>query len=145
MSRNIDLFDAYAAAILADLYEAFPVKIPLDATKYCGHGDIDEFGVPVDPNGNPSKAFDVAKSTIEWLMETGYIRGEGFWQYGAKPSVLTPMGLAVLKAVPESLNVKETTGDKLVRLTGAGASDAAKEVIRTTLATGAALLSSQVG
>ena len=155
MARNMELFDEYAARILADLYEAFPVKKPLNASDYCGHSEINDYGEPIDENGNPSKAFHIARATIEWLIETGYIRSDGMWQYGAKPAVLTPMGLAVLKAAPEqaseatpcqkSLAVKETTGDKLVRLIRAGSADAAKDVVRATIAGGAALITSQFG
>jgi len=145
MSHNMELFDEYAAKILAGLYETFPVKKPLNAGDLCGHTDVNDFGTPIDAHGNPSKAFDVAKATIEWLIETGYIRSDGMWQYGAKESVLTPMGLAVLKAAPESLSMKETTGDKLVRLLRAGSADAAKDIVRSAIAGGVSLIASQVG
>lgn len=145
MARNMDLFDEYAARILAELYEAFPVKTPLNASTYCGHSEINDYGEPVDENGNPSKAFHIARATIEWLIETGYIRSDGMWQYGAKPAVLTPMGLAVLKAAPESLATREATGDKLVRLIRAGAADAAKDVVRAAMASAAAIAASQIG
>ena len=145
MARNMELFDEYAARTLADLYEAFPVKKPLNASDYCGHSEINDYGEPIDENGNPSKASHIARATIEWLIETGYIRSDGMWQYGAKPAVLTPMGLAVLKAAPESLAVKETTGDKLVRLIRAGSADAAKDVVRAAIAGGAAFVTSQFG
>lgn len=145
MSQNMELFDEYAAKILAELYETFPVKKTLHAGEFCGHKDINDFGQPVDENGNPSKAFDIAFSTIEWLIETGYIRSDDRWQYGARHAVLTPMGLAVLKASPESLAVKETTGDKLVRLLRAGSADAAKDIVRSAIAGGVSLISSQIG
>lgn len=144
MSQNMDLFDEYAAAILANLYEAFPVKKPLNAADYCGHMDVNDYGVPVDENGNPSKSFDIAKATIEWLIETGYIRSEGMWQYGSKGAVLTPMGLAVLKAAPESLTVRETTGDKLIRLIRSGSKDAAKDIVRSAITAGASFVMSRM-
>ena len=137
--KNIELFDHYAARILAELYEAFPVKRPLDARKLCGHSDVDEWGTILDERGERSKAFEVARGTIEWLSETGYLRGGDLGRYGLNGAVLTAMGLDVLKAKPESLRGADSMGDRLVRLVREGAFDLARDLVKSALASGAAL------
>jgi len=138
--HNIELFDEYAAKTLAQLYQTFPVPTNLDARNLCGHHDIDEYGHFLDEQGNPSKAFDIAKATLDWLVESGYIRVQHTSQVGYQYAVLTAAGLEVLKASPESLKVKETLGDKLVRFTKEGSISLAKEVAKTAISTGVALV-----
>lgn len=137
--KNIELFDEYTARIFADLYQAFPVKVSLNATKLCGHSDHDEFGAIVDERGNPSKSFEIAKATIEWLHETGYIRGGDMNAYGLRSAVLSPMGLTVLKSTPSSLKVEETTGDRLAKLVKEGTYEGAKDLVKSALSAGSAM------
>lgn len=138
--KNIELFDEYAARIFADLYQAFPVRSNLDACKLSGHGDTDEYGRVLDERGEPSKSFEIARATIEWLRDTGYVRGGEMNVRGMSQAVLTPMGLAVLKAAPVSLKAEETTGDRLSRLVRDGSYDAAKDILKSALTSGSAML-----
>lgn len=138
--QNIDLFDEYVAGALAALYESFPVKRFVDARELCGHSDINDFGAIIDPCGNPSKAFDVARATIDWLVETGYIRAGVRHQWGYADAVLTAAGLEVLKASPESLKAKETLGEKLVRFTKDGSIGLAREAAKAAISTGIGML-----
>lgn len=134
--KNIDLFDDYTARILAEAFEAFPVKRTIRATTLCGHGEIDGFGQVVDASGQPSKFFEIAHATLVWLLETGYLRGE-IHPYGLENAVLTTQGLAVLKAVPGSLEPGEATGEKLARLVRQGSFDVARDVVKTAISAGA--------
>jgi hypothetical protein len=138
--QNIDLFDEYVAAALASLYESFPIKRFLDARALCGHADIDDYGAIVDDSGRPSKAFEVARATIEWLVETGYVRAGQRHPWGYSDSVLTAAGLEVLKASPESLKAKETLGEKLVRFSREGSVGLAKEAAKAAITTGIGML-----
>lgn len=136
--RNIDLFNEYAAVILARLYESFPVKTDLDVRKISGHEQEDEFGVIRAPDGRLSKESDVACATIEWLVDTGFVRADD-----RRPPlafvrcVLTAEGLRLLQATPESVRITETVGDKLVRLVSEGAVDLARETAKALLTLGA--------
>ena len=134
--QNIVLFDEYTARILAELYEAFPVKTRLDARRLTGHSEYDEYGRVLNERGEPSRQYEIASATIEWLWESGYIRGPGFEQGGMSRAVLSPMGLAVLKAVPDSIKVQETTGERLARLVKEGAHEGAGELARSAIAAG---------
>ena len=134
--KNIELFDEYTATILAELYQAFPVKVSLNACKISGHSEYDEFGRVLNERGEPSKQFEIAKATIEWLWETGYIRAPDMQDHGISYAVLSPMGLAVLKSVPESIQIKETTGDRLAKLVKEGSFDGARDLVKSALSAG---------
>lgn len=143
--KNIELFDEYAARIFVELYQSFPVKIFVDARKLCGHEEIDDFGRILDGRGEPSKPFEIAHATIAWLKDTGYVRGEDMHAWGLSQAVLSPMGLAVLKSVPSSLKVSETTGDRLAKLVRDGSYDGAKDLVKSAIAAGSAMLMGVVG
>ena len=135
MTRNIELFDEYAARILSRLYERFPVKCGLDAREITGHTDADDFGAIVAPDGRASKEAEIAYATIEWLAETGYLRADDAHPpYGYRSCVLSARGLELLKATPQSVRVTETLGEKLIRLVAEGSMDAAKQAVRTAIA-----------
>ncbi len=142
--KNIDLFDEYTARIFAQLYQAFPVKTGIDARKLCGHSETDDFGRVLDDRDEPSKPFEIAHATISWLADTGYIRGGDMHSWGMSQAVLSPLGLAVLKSVPASLKVEESTGERLSKLVRDGAYDGAKDLIKSALATGSAMIAGTV-
>ncbi len=79
---NIELFDEYTARVLAMLYENFPVRIGLDATKISGVKGFDDVGAPLDESGNPSIAFEICYATIEWLIDAGYIKVKNKSEHG---------------------------------------------------------------
>jgi hypothetical protein len=124
---NIELFDEYTAKILGELYQAFPIKKSLEATAITGHTTLDDFGMPLNAQGKPSKHFDVCMATIAWLAEAGYMHRGSQQNYGFDECVLTAKGLEVLKSVPESLQASEGIGDKLVSALRQGAIDTAKD------------------
>lgn len=136
--RNVDLFNEYAARILARLYESFPVKTDLDAREITGHKDMDEFGSICAPDGRSSKEAEVAYATIEWLVDTGFVRADDRRPpLGFVRCVLTAEGLRLLQATPESVRITETAGDKLSRLVREGAFELARETTKALLTLGA--------
>jgi len=137
---NIELFDEYTAKAFAALYEAFPRKIYLDARDLCGVHTVDDFGSVRGANGAPSPHFDVAMATIDWLVETGYLRSRAMDQYGARDAVLTAQGLLVLKASPESLQPKEGVGDRITRFVREGSLALAKDATRAAIGVGVAMM-----
>lgn len=137
---NIELFDTFTAKIFALLYERFPLRVPLDATKLADVRDFDDCGVPLDAHGRPSREFEVCRATIAWLRDAGYIDCQGESAHGWGGCVLTARGLEVLKSMPESLQRKESIGERLVRLVRAEAMDLAREVARAAISMGVSLL-----
>ena len=136
--RNIDLFNEYAARILSQLYEGFPVKDDLDARTISGHTDENEFGIICAPDGREPKEARVAYPTIEWLLDTGYARSDDrrpYRRFGG--CVLSAEGLRLLQATPESAQTAEPAGDKLVRLVKEEAIGLARDTVRAILASGA--------
>ena len=134
---NIDRFDKYVALILSRLYEQFPVKADIDVRRLTGHDEMDDTGVIRAPNGNESREAEIAYATIEWLIDTGYVRAtEPHYPIGFRGCVLTAEGLRLLKAVPGSVQISETVGDKLVRFVREGALDLAKDLVKGALAIG---------
>ncbi len=140
--QNIDLFDEYTARIFALLYERFPVKQSLDVRELCGHSAVNDFGIIVDERGRPSRAFDIAMATVEWLGDNGYVRLDRNFGHGWTNVVLTAQGLEALSAVPESLASKESFGDRLVRFVREGAFGLAKEAAKAALAAAAGRIAS---
>ena len=140
MKGNIALFDEYAAKILATLYESFPVPVFLNAMDIAEDKEIDEFGVPLNANGQRSKHFDVALSTIEWLSQTGFIYTNDRAQYGYDRCVLTANGLEILQSAPESIQGKTPLGEKIITAIRTGALSIAIDASKTALKLGANIL-----
>lgn len=93
---NIDQFNQITGRVFAELYEAFPSKVSLSPKKIVEDSDID---------------WNVANASIAWLREYGYLHADSETLSGDfNGSVLTPKGLAILNAVPDSLEVKESYG-----------------------------------
>jgi len=139
MMTNIELFDEYTARILALLYSSFPIRISLDAVDMSG-AVIDDFGAPADASGKRSKSFEVCFATIEWLMDAGYIDTQGDNGYAFAGCVLTARGLEVLKSVPESIQRKETIGERIVALIRSGSTDVAKEAAKAAISAGIGIM-----
>ena len=141
MKQNIELFNQYVARILAQLYESFPVKQHLDVYKLTGLSaeDPDPREVIHAPDGSKLKEAQVAASTIDWLVETGYIRADDRgYPCEYLGCVLTAKGLKLLQAVPDSVNTTETAGAELVRLLKGGSIDVAINFAKEILMRGAA-------
>jgi len=136
---NIELFDEYTARILAMLYEAFPIRIALDAVEMSG-AEIDDFGVPLGALGKRSKSFEVCFATTQWLIDAGYIDHQGDNGYCFGGCVLTARGLEVLKSVPDSIQRKESIGEKIVCLIRSGSVDVAKEAAKAAISAGIGIL-----
>lgn len=134
--NNIDCFNGFVAAILAQLYDGFPVKCMLDARTISGHGDVDDFGGIVDHQGRPSRPFEIAMGTIEWLIDNGYVRAGERHIYGYRNAVLSERGLELLKRGAGNLASKESWGDKLLRLVREGSIDLAREAAKALISAG---------
>lgn len=142
--NNIDVFDEIAAKAFAELYLNFPKKVFLDARKLTGFETLNDFGVPINEDGEPAWEVDIAKATLEWLWEAGYFRAAKMSGYGFDGAVLSTMGLTVLKAAPESITIRQSVGDKLVAMVRRGATDGASELVKSALVGGAAWMATNI-
>lgn len=133
--RNVDLFEDYAAQILARLFDQFPVKVALDARELCGDRGTDDFGGVIDEQGRPSRRFDIAMATIEWLADNGHIRIGDRGAFGFQGAVLTAAGLQVLKKPAGAITGTESVGARIVRFVREGSLAMAREAVKA--ATGA--------
>ena len=123
--------DRYVAAILGQFYGEFPVKVDLDVRRLTGHTATNADGEICAPDGSVSEEAAVAYGTIEWLIETGYVRAlEPRHGSGVRGCVLTEAGLRLLKATPDSVTTRESYGSTLARLVRDGALELATEVAR---------------
>ena len=134
--QNIDLFNDYTAAILSKLYSQFPVKNGIDARQLCGHSDVNDFGLVLDERGQPSKAFEIAVSTMEWLTDYGYVSYANRTSYAFSQAVLTAKGLEHLRRSSDALKSKETLGERLTRFVSDGSKEFARETVKTLLSMG---------
>lgn len=133
MTQNIDLFNEYAAIILSQLYESFPVKTEVSAFQVSGMTRQEFRRLRSIERADPQRMV-VACSTIEWLLESDYIRGCRFVHRTFEHCVLTDKGLRVLRSTPESLQKpREPFGESLIRLVQEGSMDAAKGLVTRLL------------
>jgi len=131
--KNIDLFNDYTASVLSELYTHFPVKRSIDARTLCGHTDRDDFGGIVDADGRPSKAFEIACGTIEWLGDSGYLTYASRTPCAFVNVVLTPKGLSLLKSSPDALRSKDTLGERLLRFVTEGSKELARDAVKAVI------------
>lgn len=115
--NNIDIFNLVAGEILGNLYSVFPNSTSIDSIAI-GNLIKRETGVEFDENdinmGNPEIKF--VDNTLSWLIQAGYIWAEHpHVGPGFSNSRLSPLGLEILKSVPESINSNETFGQSLSR------------------------------
>lgn len=102
---NIERFNDCAARLFAMLFENFPFRVDLQYVKWLTNeheGDITHDDLAL------------CQATVEWLAEAGYITVGSYTRHMATRVSLTPKGLEVLKAVPESLDSRQSVGDALL-------------------------------
>jgi hypothetical protein len=128
---NIEIFNLAAGEILGRCYSTFPAPIILDYREVVGslrHA----VGEPHDPENihfnDPH--YKALEHSLSWLIRADYIWVEHVQGNLLGNSIrLSPLGLHVLNAVPESLQVRETFGERLSK----GAAQLGKEAISTTV------------
>jgi hypothetical protein len=100
-TSNIEQFDAIVGQTFALLYEAFPLPITLPLVKYTGEGLVFEVDGFTGTELTPQAALVMA--SLDWLVESGYIRATVHPKSGLAKAVLTAKGLETLKVIPDSL------------------------------------------
>ena len=128
---NIDTFNLAAGEILGRCYAGFPAPIILDYREIVGvlrqAEDVDHEPDNIHFNDPHFKALE---HSLSWLVRADYIWVEHVHGNILEHSIrLSPLGLNVLNAVPDSLQVRETFGERLAK----GAGQLGKEAISTTV------------
>jgi len=99
--KNIDQFNEAVGLIFATLYESFPKRVELSSGKIAQK--IDDFD------------YRQVSDTIFWLSKYGYISvGRPMIEASYSHCTLTPLGLQLLNAVPDSLKEKPATYGELL-------------------------------
>ncbi|EOV2332324.1 hypothetical protein MRR18_31650 [Pseudomonas aeruginosa] len=146
---NIEQFNFVTGQVLATLYEHFPKPIELNAEvidvsipewKQC-----ERSGEMAATSVHPAEEV-FFYHTVHWLAEAGYLAYKNtFFNYQFYGARLTPKGLEVLKAVPESLNQGQSFGESLMKASKDGSKELLKGVVSEALGIGARMLSTHFG
>lgn len=120
----IDVFNTNVGIILTKLYEKFPLRINLS------YNDLAiELFEDSDEDGGDFDKVDVFGATVAWLEQAEYIWASKVDNDEAFGVVLSPKGLELLKAKPDSLS-GQSIGDQLLSIMKSGAKEAAKSAIK---------------
>ncbi|MGF1845262.1 hypothetical protein L4C39_19130 [Vibrio clamense] len=140
--KNIELFNLGVASILGRCYESFPVPIEVSSGSIATEVERKITGHPWALVDSYSEEQKIADSTISWLIDSGYIKGERKERIDAYDNVvLTPMGLIALNSMPESLKEPSITiGDKLINFSGDCAISVLSDLAKVAIGEGAKLL-----
>lgn len=137
--NNIDRFNYFVGLIFGRLQREFPQKVRAYSPEILGATACDD----ADALGNwkgicmrDSQRIDLNEeleflwSTLTWLKETGYLIGtvEPTPRGRVATVTLSPKALEVLKAVPSTLEGKETLGEQLEGALNAAAKDKISEI-----------------
>jgi len=115
---NMDEFNRITVLVLGKLYEAFPQAVRLNVE------DVHDA-----PNENDVRNFSY---TVEFLASENYIKFQAASDEGLffVEVTLTMKGLTVLRSVPDSLDAKETLGNRFAGFLKNGAKDVSKELLK---------------
>ncbi len=132
---NIELFNAIAGKIFADLYQNFPNEVEIDPYDF-----LKELINPEDYEGGCEISTNV-DSTVRWLARAGYIwLSESKCMEQDHIATLAPLGLEILKSVPDSLESNESIGDKLVEFSKNQFSNSMSQIVKSAISEGIKLI-----
>ncbi len=141
--KNIELFNLSVANVFGKCYQSFPVPIELYSGIVASEVEQKYKNEMFALTDGHSAEHQISDSTIQWLIDSGYIKGSkkiGFNVY--ENVVLTPMGLIALNAMPDSLkeNNSTTIGDKLIDFSGDCTISFISELAKIAISEGAKLI-----
>ena len=141
--KNIEEFNIAVGEIFGACYSEFPK--PTRVYKIIiGKAIKDGMGVEYDPDYTnlDEHEYKVVEHALSWLIRAGYIWEERDSTQSSSQNIrLSPLGLEVLKAVPDALQVKESIGEQLSK----GVKSLGKEVLSTAVSTALSIGLNSVG
>jgi len=138
--KNIESFNIAVAEVFGKCYQAFPIRIDVSVIEVgeaiqealdpgCGHD-----------NDMRNSEYDIARASINWLIESGYLWHRNATHISFNAVTLSPKGLEVLNAIPKELQIQTTLGEELGKGVKEIGKDAALSFVKTTLSYGAKLV-----
>jgi hypothetical protein len=129
---SMEKFNKLVGLIFGRLYENFPTPLQLKPASFL------ESVISKDDGDGAFNFPDYFSSTIKWLETAGYI-----WTYQDRSSssgvafdvVLSERGLEALRRVPDSLEGKESIGERLANFSKSKASEAISTLISLAITT----------
>ena len=140
MINNIELFNVAVAEVFGRCYKSFPIPINVEVIEL-SHLIQETIDSECELENNVrSHEYEISRATVNWLIDADYLWSRNATNNSFNGLVLTPKGLEVLNSIPSGLENKTTLGEKL----GEGAKeigkDATLDIVKSTLAYGAALV-----
>jgi len=128
---NIELFNGITGKLFAQLYEKFPVEQEIKLSAFLG-----DFIDPDDFDGAWDFS-DITEATIKWLDRAGYIWLKAPEYYGGEYSAtLTPKGLEIMKATPDSIESTSSIGEKIIAFSKGQFGEGMNQIVKTAITEG---------
>jgi hypothetical protein len=136
MMSHIESFNRCAALIFAELYRSFPFRKQISSSSLPEgiFSDISE----EDFDGAFERLM-VFEKTGKWLVEAGYIWAKQSTDSTIHGAILSPKGLEVLKAMPDSISMEQTLGEQMGELLQQGSYSLLSKVVDKALSIGVAI------
>ena len=134
--KNIEIFEALSGLLFAELYEYFPLPKAIDPTRLAlqlGDDYWDEAEQPLEETGQINEYVcykspaGLAKPSIEWLANTGFITYGDYHGGEFRNVCLTAKGLEAIRSAPGRENRLLNAAKNIV--TGA-AKESARDELR---------------
>ena len=136
--KNIESFNIAVAEVFGKCYQAFPIRIDVSVIEV-GEA-IYEALDPGCGHDMRNSEYDIARASINWLIESGYLWHRNATHISFNAVTLSPKGLEVLNVIPKELQIKTTLGEELGKGVKEIGKDAALSLVKTTLSYGAKLV-----
>lgn len=142
--RNIEKFDEITGIVFAKLYDNFPMKVDLNSGEILNC--MEEVKSSKDSHKEDETFDDLTKfipDTIRWLKGEGYITMQmQTFENKFIGMTLTGRGLSSLKAIPDSVSGKLSTGEELSEAVKLGGKEALIKAANQALSAGFKLVTS---
>ncbi len=134
--NHIESFNRCAALIFDELYRSFPIR------KQISSNSLPE-GIFSDLSDEDYveavKRKIIFERTGKWLVEADYIWAERVTESTIFGAVLSPKGLEVLKASPDSISTEHSLGERMGELVQQGSYSLLSKVVDKVLSIGVAI------
>ncbi len=138
--KNIESFNIAVAEVFGKCYQAFPIRIDVSVIDV-GEAIHEALGPGYEDDiYKRNSEYDIARASINWLIESGYLLHRNDTHISFNAVTLSPKGLEVLNAKPKELQIKATLGEELSKGVKVIGKDAALSFVKTALSYGAKLV-----
>jgi len=136
---NIEAFDRCVGAVLATLYEHFPIRIDMRFSEVPEH-IFDE----TDTTEQVVRKFISYEYTTKWLSDAGYVWANHVDDRGAEGIVLSPKGFEILRSKPRSIFPRRSIGEMIAEAVKGGAKESLRKAVGFALVKGAEVAAGKI-